>query len=241
MRIHAVLCMALLASACSVVNDPDRHTGGGPGGPEPISAADLCGELTGAVCHARTDCCPEPGGPTLDECRDAIFLQCTNAWGALAIDPRTGYDPDEAGRVLARGWDLATSCETEYFDWVAFETFDMFTGTIPGGGSCAIPSEDELATIFQCTDGNLCRNQGVVDFQCAPRSGPRGDCRNNFECRSDLYCEITGDLRMGQCQRRKPDGAACDPTADECQSLACNGTCIGRFDQFFCFDIFEDV
>lgn len=251
MRLSGLFVVLLVASACSIVNNTSDHMGGvrpdgampPDGGGGPISAADLCSELTSIVCHARTECCPDPTGPSFEECRTEIVQQCARIWGALAVDPRTGFDPNEAGQVLGRGRDLANECHLDYFDWVAFETFDMFTGTVPPRGACAIPREDELATIFQCTNGNICRNQRVLDFECAARSGAAGPCASNFDCRNEFYCDAAGDVRMGECQPRKADGATCNPDADECQSLACTvaGTCIGRFDQFFCFNIFEDV
>lgn len=232
------LLVLVLLSGCSVVNDSSDHRGGvaadagrdADAAPSPIEVADLCSALVAVYCEARIACCPAAEGEDVDQCRAERMRACQDVYGEVAADPQTGYDPEEAARVIAEGEALAAECDTDIVEW--FLTRDglvrMLEGTIQENRTCSIFD----ATYFACDKPLICKVQGL-GTQCLDEAKKGDACATDYECKFPLQCEDR------ECAEPIREGGACQSPLD-CESLSCGAgmTCEPRTTAVFCLDPF---
>jgi hypothetical protein len=227
----AVVWSALASTGCTLVNAPGEHRA-------PISAADFCGPYARVACEAHYDCCPASRQITLsfDECVDAISRECAMGFGPLAIDPRTGYSPEAAARIVAEGRSYVATCDVGIRDWYTErEGFQsVLEGSVAGGEPCGTPSLSDFAPIFSCERRDQACVQGTgSEFECLARRGVGERCLLYWDCEPAMYC--AGIFGFGTCQPRLALGAVCGNDVD-CQSLVCvAGTCQARtVEEIYC-------
>lgn len=220
----AILGVAL--AGCSLVNAPDDHL------PAPVAADDFCAEYAAVVCDGVVGCCPSAGGTPRDDCIGVVGPYCATALSSLINDPRTGYDPEEAGYQLAYARDLVSRCDPAIAAWQS--RFDGLVaplrGTVPEGELCnpIIPEsfpERRLDTprFYSCVGELACRpTTSIEEWRCLERGGRGTTCVGLGDCEEGLTCTVVSDTRA-ECGDRLPDGASCATDA-QCQSYAC-ATC----------------
>ncbi len=247
MRCSLIVVVVLLAG-CSLVNDPNRHTGGidsgiadsGPpdAGPPRLERGDICMAYAELTCAGIFGCCsaaPRPPSPAqLTQClTDAQIACANNAVINYTNDPRTGYDPVVGAEVFEQGRRLVESCSTDYLRWWTERSFGMqrsLTGTVEGGADCTPmqfwpPDQADVPALLSCEGTNLaCRPGagGVADrWFCTQRQQAGGRCLVYFDCVDGLYCtEYNLIEQTGTCRARLPNGSPCGGPTD-CQSLTC--------------------
>lgn len=229
-----LLCSASMAlPACSFVNDADDHQRGG--GLEPVAPSEFCAELSELVCSAHLDCCPTA---TLDlnDCVSAFTSGCASEFGAIAADPRAGYDPLGAAEVLRQGREFAQGCDPAVASWITARSglLSVFAGTVEGGGTCTPNSATDFAAFFSCQETDQACVQVSADrWICADRLGVGESCTADTDCLDGLWCDGAGLFVAGSCAERRVAGEPC-PKNQACQSLACatpadggtEGTCV---------------
>ncbi len=198
----------------------------GPAGP-PVEARALCGQIASIVCEADERCFHGTEAPS--HCRAAQARACEESVGALAADPRLGYDAARAGAFVAGLRERAQGCFQTPVDLDAFR--ESFAGTGGEGATCtpASTSSRELLLASLSCGGLACRVQlradASVEGVCRARRD--GACSHPWDCEAGAYCSLPRRWQpgvWGECRPRQRDGWAC--TSDlECESLHCDGTC----------------
>lgn len=218
------LAALLAASACTLVLDADRHQSDAV----PVAATEFCAELAALACGAVRDCCNQPA-LDVDMCIRNASIECANDLGALAIDPRTGYDPGLAGLALAEARALASTCDP------AFETWRLsplgvqraLAGTIPVGEPCD-PNFLDVPNLFACEGDAVCTQMGTVAnpmWVCAPSIPLDGECSLDALCEPGLRCSAPIQLlNTGTCLPLKELGEPCG-RGSECVTNVCDTTC----------------
>jgi hypothetical protein len=222
-RLHARIHLGALAliGACSVVNAPGDHR-------RPIPANEFCPQWAEVICRAAFECCPAgpPTDPrfTREECEREKALECSDQYGSLAVDPRTGYDEELAARVIHEGHAFVDACDVEFVDWFfARDGFQsVFQGTVAGGVRCDRPTARDPAPLFSCRErGQSCILTSPALWTCQAQRDVGEPCLIDYDCRQpELYCE--GPLFAGRCERRREVGALCTEKK-QCQSYVCSG------------------
>ena len=251
----AAAVLASLFAACSLVNDPDAHTGraapgtdagpgvdGGPGadaGPVPIAGADFCRELVVLFCEARIACCAAAAGEDFDDCRTERMTSCQSAVGPFVEDGRTGYDEERAGEMIAEGRRLyRDGCNLGVVDWLAFGNPDgllsVFEGTAPMGVGCSFID----ASFLSCRQPLVCRGN-LLFPRCQPTlaDGTEPCMNQDWACGPDSHCP---GVEPATCAPRLADGEPCAEGAD-CESLVCGMAsmiCEPRTPDVYCQDPF---
>jgi hypothetical protein len=236
-------CIVLgLGAGCSFVNDHGRHQG--PDGVAPIRADDLCAILSHELCDARIRCCPDGVDETLEECRADSEASCRTNLQVFLEDPRTGYDPQVAGEVVARGVALAAECDPDIADWAVNDVLTVLRGTAVRGTTCRPRDADDLPALFQCRveDNLVCRPEGsplLSDWICQGKSAEGGPCVASLHCQDGLYCNSAGDLFIaGTCEQRLSTGASCTSN-DQCATFVCDVTCQPKDTRIYCSNPLE--
>lgn len=214
-----------LLAACSIVLDTDRHRSD----VVPIAATEFCAELAEISCSALQDCCADPA-IDFQGCIDIVGPQCAQSFGALGINPRTGYDPAVAGLALGEARRLAAECAPSFEAWSNSPQGlqRILTGTVPLGEPCE-PLVANLPNVFTCADDGVCTQLGNLldpDWRCVPLSPQGGPCTVDFGCEPGLRCTV--DIQFytlpGTCEPLKPNGELCGRDT-ECESYYCDSTC----------------
>lgn len=222
-RACGLLAVSWLA-ACSIVLDTDRHRSG----VVPIAATEFCAEFADIACTALRDCCPEPS-LDLEGCVSTATAECATEFGALAIDPRTGYDAGQAGLALAEARELVVACDPGIETWSnapgGFQR--ILAGTIPFGEPCD-PNVLDVPNLFACADDGVCTQMGSAvepDWRCAPPTPQDGECTFDAQCAPGLRCSAAFQVvTSGTCQPLKANGLACVRNS-ECATHLCDVTC----------------
>lgn len=220
-RVLALACA--LATGCTLVNAPSDHTGG------EIELDQFCPIYADIVCRAHLDCCPTPM-VSYDDCLSAVAGDCQEGLVPLATDPRTGYSPDAAARVVAQGSALAASCDLGIVDF--FVRRDglqgALAGTVEPGGACMDATGFEAPAMWSCTDLTQSCRPGAPSWRCAPRSPAGEACFIDFDCQEGTYCDALVIGIMGTCRPQGATAATCTKDT-QCQSLICEGgSCLAR-------------
>jgi hypothetical protein len=240
--LRVVACIVLgLGAGCSLVNDHGRHQA--PDGVAPISADDLCTVLAHELCDARIRCCPDGVDETLEECRADSEASCRTNLQVFLDDPRTGYDPQVAGEVVARGVALAADCDPDIADWAVNDVLTVLRGTAVQGTTCRPRDADDLPALFQCRveDNLVCRPEDspLLNWVCQGKSAEGGPCVASMHCQDGLYCDGGGGLFIaGTCQRRLGIGSTCTLN-DQCATFVCDETCQPKDTRIYCEDPLE--
>jgi len=222
-RTSGVLAVVLV-SACSLVLDTDRHRSG----VVPVAATEFCAQLSDTACMGLRDCCPQPG-VDFAMCLRTVATECASDFGALGLDPRTGYDPGQAGLALAEARELVGGCDPGIETWSSSPTgFQrVLTGTIPFGDACD-PNFLDVPNLFACADNGVCSQMGNAanpDWVCAPPTALDGECTYDAVCEPGLRCSAAFQfITTGTCQSLKGIGQPC-VRASECETFVCDTTC----------------
>ncbi|HHH29642.1 MAG TPA: hypothetical protein ENK57_15025 [Polyangiaceae bacterium] len=215
--------MAAALCGCSVVNDPNDHAA------EPVPLLDFCQDYAQVVCDGIEGCCRELAPSAAESCLQDAAVICTSSFGTYLGDPRTGYDPEEAGRALAMGRVLADRCSSDssFLEWMlGGGALAGLVGTVPAGGRCeraSVPMGDpDIARFYSCEDGLACRRMsegGGETWRCAERVGQGEPCVLFVDCAPGLTC-LPDDSMTRVCQPRLAAGMECGD-GERCQSLLC--------------------
>lgn len=211
-------------SACSLVLDTDRHRSN----VVPIDATEFCAELADIACTGLRDCCPQPA-LDFDACTRTAATDCASDFGALGLDPRTGYDPGRAGLSLAEARGFVAACDPAIETWTSsplgFQR--ILAGTIPFGDTCD-PNFLDVANVFACADDGVCTQMGTVanpDWQCAPPTSLGDECTYDGVCEPGLRCSAAFQfVTTGTCQPLKANGQPCGRNS-ECETFVCDTVC----------------
>lgn len=218
--VSLALVAALAAPACTLVLDSDRHQSD----VVPVPATQFCAQLAAMGCASVRDCCMRPD-LDLASCTQAVAVECANDFGALGIDPRTGYDDVQAGFALAEARELAATCDPALYAWINAPTGfrSALAGTVPYGGSCD-PTLMDTTPLLSCADDGVCTLMGTEWF-CNPPV-PRGEeCSFDGACEPGLRCTaLVQFIGTGSCQPLKAVGADCTRDS-ECETYLCDTTC----------------
>lgn len=233
---RSIPVLSVVLAGCAIVNSTGEHQGG------EVPVERLCEDYAELGCRAHLDCC-STATITYEDCLREWIAACRTPVGpnavsfeSIARDPRTGYSPDAAARVLARGRELAASCDVGIIEWLTDRggLSGALTGTVTGGGICMRGDSFALEALFSCADFSQSCRAMSPDWRCAPRIPGGGDesCYLDFDCTDDAYCQMLGPMLPGRCVTRSPDGGSCRDAA-ACQSLICrsdvpSGICVAR-------------
>jgi len=199
----------------------------------PIGPVDLCDELVAMACEAKLRCCSSTM-QTMEQCRIALEPGCSSALESLAVDMRTGYDPDIAREVVEEGRALAASCDTDILDWFADRDglMRMFQGTAPAGANCTVA---DPGSFWSCRLPRICIPQ-LIGRECRPARTETEACRGDPDCDTGLFCRRP-TIMLGSCELRHADGGSCMRNI-QCQSLICDTrgseTCLPRTVDLYC-------
>lgn len=234
-----LLALALVLSGCSFVNDPASHQGGAA----PIEPVDACRRLAELQCDGYFDCCSTAADRTDQlymQCVEQARVKCTNDFGKLVVDDRTGYDPVVAGAVIAEGRGYVDRCDPDIVEWFTNRTGlqHVLTGTVEGGHSCTprdtnLTSFDQAALLSCLGPDQACVASSLNDWVCRQRA-PEGErCILYWDCVDGLRCDWS--RLSGTCAQRVPDGGAC-ASGPDCTSLVCaSNLCVPRTqDSVYC-------
>lgn len=234
--------------ACSgpLVDAGPIPDGAPPGDAGSLIAASFCSELVTMFCEARGRCCSTAMGEDPTTCRNANMGRCEATIGAVAVDPRTGYDAVLAREVLEEGRAIASTCDVDIVDWMATRegVVRALRGSVGLRGDCSMSALD-VAGRYSCVMQRACRRVGVIgDRACTEVAAVTETCRESTDCETGLYCrDGRPTTDTGTCQPQLGIGMAC-MTPAECESLICpgdaGGTCAARTqDVVYCSDPFS--
>lgn len=236
--------LAAVLSACSLVNDPSAHQGGTPdagptdAGAPPIAAAEVCSHYARVFCEGFFRCCgvaPERTDTNYMDCMMMTRTACRDSYQQYIDDPRTGYDPQTAGEVVAEGMAYVETCDPDILEWyVERSGFQRaLRGTVAPGDVCTptntmLNENFDIGALFSCEGSEracVCQGGdvdcalGTPQWNCLTRAHDGGHCILYWDCEDGLRCDHS-NISMPHCAARKPVGASCsDPS--ECESLAC--------------------
>ncbi len=233
-----ILLPILLASACSLVNDPSGHLvpgdgmdGGADASVPRVERDDYCPAFARTACEARgADCCDDPSFD-VEACTRQLQMACGAAFGAIIADDRITWDAEAAGRAVASGSALAATCDPDVADWyISREGFyGPARGSIPGGGECTprgMMEIDFLVANLACERKDQICQQSGERWLCVDALRDGEVCRYGLECAS-LRCEHAGGFMPRRCGSGEPTGSSCT-WEDECASSICLGPVLGK-------------
>jgi len=205
MRRLALVC--LLLAACS------GDDGGGP-----IAIDDLEPALVNAYCNLYVNC-----GLLEDQatCRSLDVDVDIDADLLAAVEAgKVKYDPQKARECLSG---LGASCERGAATTSSEACDQTFTGTVAGGGQCAIDEEcvSRQCDVPACPDA-CCQGTCTGDAP-TPRPHAGESCATNSQC-VDSYC----DIDTTTCTAYKPIGEACTSTTQCGLAVCANQICTAR-------------
>jgi hypothetical protein len=262
MRGLGVALCAVALAACSLVNDPGRHQGGASGvdggprldgsapvdaGAPPLAGEEACGAFTEAYCAAYDACC-EMQTRTIDQCRMDVLVACMDFIEPLIDDPRTAYDPQRAGDLIAEANTIAEGCDPAIAELFTYDLLDIFRGSSLDRTICINATQianEQYAGLLSCSReaGLTCRPNPAPlgDWTCQDFSTTGGACMHYVHCQRGQYCAGPNIFTTGTCMLRRGIGSPCE-TADQCESLNCSTGMCRRLDQtVYCTELLPGV
>jgi hypothetical protein len=220
----AVVVAGLGLVGCSLVNPPGEHVA------EPLAPTEFCQAVAVEFCRGYVECCETaPAGYDIEACVARRATECQESATLVLDEPRTGYDADVAGAMLAEARAYVDRCDDTLVAWYSGPDglYAPFLGTVVSGGVCAPDERPTIASFFACNDPEQTCRQTATNWSCIDRVEVGEECSNIFDCVDGAYCS-GGDVGPRTCRPRERDGYPCDPGdangADECASHVCLGS-----------------